>query len=86
MSILHKHPVFRYKIKVFEWKTNWMKLLKGLDIKIKSLNENWNIECKWTRVEFYYILAGIIGATIADDLKVRQYGNSFSESSCQFSS
>ena len=58
MSLLHKHPVIAYKIKIFEWKSdNWMKLLNELNISTKLLNENSG--CKWTRIEFCYILAGI---------------------------
>ena len=41
-------------MKVFECKNNnWMKLLKRLNIKLKSLNENRDIEYKQTRIEFY---------------------------------
>lgn len=47
MSLLHKHPAIGYKIKNFEWKiNNSMKLLMGLNIKIKSLIENRKIEYK----------------------------------------
>ena len=37
-----------------------MKLLKWLNLKIKSLNENRNVEYKWTRIEIWYISAGIL--------------------------
>ena len=47
MSLLHEHPIIECKIEFFEWKNNnWMKLLKELNIKIKSLNENRNIDYK----------------------------------------
>ena len=61
MSLLHKHPVFKYKIKVFEWKNNnWMKLFNELNINMKLLNENRNIGYKWTRTEFCYISADLL--------------------------
>ena len=47
ISLLHKHAAIEYEIKMFEWKNNrWMKLLKVLNIKTKSLNENRNTEYK----------------------------------------
>ena len=37
-----------------------MKVLKGLNIKMKSINENKNTEYKYTRIKFCYISAGIL--------------------------
>ena len=37
-----------------------MKVLKGLNIKMKSINENKNTENKYTRIKFCYISAGIL--------------------------
>ena len=36
-----------------------MKLLNELNINMKLLNKNINIGYKWTRIEFWYISAGI---------------------------
>ena len=36
-----------------------MKLWKELSIKMKLLNESWNIKYKWIKIEFCYISAAI---------------------------
>ena len=47
ISLLQNHPATGYKIEIFEWKNNnWVKLLKGFNIKMKSLNKNRNIKYK----------------------------------------
>ena len=47
MSLFHKEPVIEYKLEFLNEKNiNLMKLLNQLKIKMKSLNENGNIECK----------------------------------------
>ena len=47
MSLSYKHPTIGYKIETLKWKNhNWMKLLNRLNIEIKSLNKNRNIEYK----------------------------------------
>ena len=47
MSLLHKHTSIGYTIEIFEWgNKNWIKLIKELDIEMKSFNENRDIQLK----------------------------------------
>ena len=47
MSLLHKHTSIGNKIEIFKWgNKNWIKLIKELDIEMKSFNENRDIQLK----------------------------------------
>ena len=51
-----------------------MKVLKGLNIKMKSINENKNTEYKYTRIKFCYISAGILALILtAEYLILKSY-------------
>ena len=47
ISLLQNHPATGDKIEIFEWKNNnWVKLLKGFNLKMKSLDKSRNIKYK----------------------------------------
>ena len=61
MWLLHKYSAIGYKLDIFEWKNNiCMRLLTELKLAMKLLNEYRTNEYKLKRIEFCYILVGIL--------------------------